>query len=426
MTEMRITQDTKRKDWTYEHQSNGKKQLLKLGFPDTPDGCRRAGAWAIQLANKYEATTVQIALTKTHARALAEGVQLGSYAFDIYKKQARTVQEITFETGDEQELDLGMVFGQLTNYARDLINIPANHMNSAQLVAEAKSIPGVKATIRDEAWLKKKGMECLLAVNRGSANKPVLIELSYGAKKDHIALVGKGVTYDTGGLNLKLEALEWMKADMGGAAAVLAIMRGASQLKIKQGLRAYIPVVENSIGPAAQRTGDIITSYSGTTIEIMNTDAEGRLILADALTYAQEFKPKEIIDFATLTGACIVALGHEAAGVYGDNKLCLELMDCGEKTGDLCWQMPLLEEFDRHMDSDNADVSNAGKNKLIGGSIQAASFLKRFVNEDQKWVHLDIAGTAFRKTKPLVQPHYQSQGANGGGVRLVLEYLRTI
>ncbi len=423
--ELHIERDETLTDWTYEHAGDQKKQHIALGFPDTPDGCRRAGAWAMQLAQKYKATHVTLTLTKHHSRALAEGVQLGSYAFDIYKEHERTVDEIHFTQGEEKELDLGMLFGEATNYARDLINTPANDMNSKALIAAAKNIPGVKVTVRDKAWLKKRGMGGILAVNQGSANKPALIELSYGPKKDHVALVGKGVTYDSGGINIKLEALEYMKADMGGAAAVLAVMRAAAQLKLKTGLRGYIPVVENMLGASAQRTGDIITSYAGKTVEIMNTDAEGRVILADALTYAQEFKPKEIIDFATLTGACIVALGHEAAGAYGDNELCLDLMDAGEKTGDLCWQLPLLEEFDRHMDSPIADVSNAGKNKLIGGSIQAAAFLQRFINPGQRWAHLDIAGTAFRKTKPLVQPHYQSQGANGGGVRCVLEYLRS-
>lgn len=425
MTEMRITTHPKKDDWTYEHRNNGKTQELILAHPTNAYDTRRAGAWAIQLANQYRATQVTLALTTKHSRALAEGVVLGSYQFNTYKKHQSTVTDILYETGNEADIDLGMVFGEATNYARDLINTPANDMNSAGIIAAAEQIPGVKVIVRDEKWLKKRGMNCILAVNQGSANKPALVELSYRPKKDHVALIGKGVTYDSGGLNLKLEGLEYMKADMGGAAAVLAVMRAAAQLKLATGLRAYVPVVENMTGPAAQRTGDIITSYASHTIEITNTDAEGRLILADALTYAQEFAPKEIIDFATLTGACIVALGHEAAGLFGDEKLCTALHKTGEATGDRCWQMPLYEEFDRHMDSDVADIANRGKNKLIGGSAQGASFLKRFINDGQRWAHLDVAGTAFRKTSPLVKPHFHSKGANGGGVRCVLEYLRT-
>lgn len=419
-----ITRNEDIKDWKYKHTTDGEEKL-ELGFPHDREGSRRAGAWAIELANKYEATHVKLDLSEKYAREVAEGVEHGSYKYDRFTKQEFTVEEIEFLSGKQEDIDLGMAMGEATNYARDLINTPANIMNSEQLATEAESLEGVEVTIRDEKWLKKKGMRLVLSVNQASKNPAKFIELSYGTGKQHIALCGKGVTFDTGGLSIKpSKGMQWMKADMGGAAAVLAVFKFAAEMQLPVTLKGYIPCVENAISGDATRVSDVIESYDGTSVEIMNTDAEGRLILADAIAYAAEQKPRIIIDLATLTGSALVSLGHEYTAVMGDEQTCKELINAGETAGDFSWQLPLNEEFLKQFESKVADTTNVGKQNL-GGASQGGAFLKQFVPDGQKWVHMDIAGTAFRENAPLVKPTWQRFGANGGAVRLLLEWLRT-
>jgi leucyl aminopeptidase len=262
----------------------------------------------------------------------------------------------------------------------------------------------------------------ILGVGAGSMNDPRLIVLRYrgGAKTARpTALVGKAITFDTGGISIKPSArMEDMKYDKMGGCAVLGILKAAALLKLRKNLIGIVPAAENMPSGTAYRPGDILRSYSGKTIEIINTDAEGRLILADALAYAAEQDPREIIDLATLTGACVVALADAASGAFGDEEIVARLVEVGKRTGDRAWPLPVFEEFGDKMKSDVADIKNSSGDAW-GGASNAAAFLKFFVQDGIPWVHLDIAGTAWvNKPKP-----YHPLGATGAGVRLVTEYL---
>jgi leucyl aminopeptidase len=280
----------------------------------------------------------------------------------------------------------------------------------------------LKCRIYEQAELEELGMNALVGVGKGAAEPPRLIVLEYrgpSAGERPVALIGKGITFDSGGISIKPGAgLEEMKTDMGGAAAVLGTMEAAAGLRLAVNLVGIIPTAENMPDGKAFRPGDVLTSLSGQTIEITNTDAEGRLILCDALHFAQQFEPLEMIDLATLTGACVVALGHEASGVMGNNqRLVDELKQAGEECGERIWQLPLWEEYGETMKSDIADLRNAGSRD--GGSITAGWFLKQFVGKNE-WAHLDIAGTAWSdKARP-----YSPKGATGVGVRLLIQYLQ--
>jgi leucyl aminopeptidase len=261
----------------------------------------------------------------------------------------------------------------------------------------------------------------ILGVGQGSAHEPRLIVLRYrggGKSAPPSVVVGKAITFDTGGISIKPSAsMEEMKFDKMGGCAVLGIMRAVALLKLKINLVGIVPSAENMPSGTAYRPGDILTSYSGKTIEIINTDAEGRLILADALSYACEQDPKEVIDLATLTGACVVALGHHASGAFGDERIVERLKQVGAATGDRAWPLPLYDEYGDDMKSEVADIKNSGGR--WGGASTAAAFLKFFVKKGTAWAHLDIAGTAWTtKTQP-----YHPVGATGAGVRLVTEYL---
>jgi leucyl aminopeptidase len=312
------------------------------------------------------------------------------------------------------------------NIARILANEPSNVMTPAALAKaalEATRGIGVRCTVRDEHWLRRKKMNAILAVAQGSENPPRLVMLEYnpaGAKGAPIALVGKGVSFDSGGISIKpSNGMEKMKYDMSGGAAVIAAVQALAKLEIRQRVVGIVPFVENMPSGSAQRPGDVIKTYSGKYVEVLNTDAEGRLILADALAYAQEFKPQAIIDLATLTGACVVALGHEAIGMMGtDDALKARLKEAGEKTGERVWELPLWQEYFEAIKSDVADIKNVGARGA--GTITAAMFLKEFVG-NYPWVHLDIAGTAWveKTSHPYLNP-----GPSGVGVRLLVEAIR--
>lgn len=365
---------------------------------------------------------------KTIASHLAFGFRLRNYEFKKYlskKNDPPKLNSVTIsseETSGATRLFKSLEkIGQGVFMARDLVNEPANILTPAEFMKRAKTLSklGVKIKVLDEAQMKKLKMNSLLSVGVGSVNKSYLVVMEWnGGKKSEkpATFVGKGVTFDTGGISIKPSAgMGDMKGDMGGAACVTGLMCALAGRKAKANVVGIIGLVENMPDAAAQRPGDIVTSASGQTIEVLNTDAEGRLVLADALWYAQKFyKPKFMIDLATLTGAILVALGQEHAGIFGnDDKLCEQLRTSGEVTGEKVWRLPLGSAYDKMIDSPIADMKNIGGR--YAGSITAAQFLKRFVDKDIPWVHIDVAGTAMNSPKTAVN---QSWGS-GFGVRLL-------
>lgn len=317
-------------------------------------------------------------------------------------------------------LVLGQAVGEGVGLAKELANRPGNHCTPTHLADTAKSLAkqfGFKAEILDKKAVEKLGMGSFLSVAQGSDEPLRFIVLKYeGAAKAQapVVLVGKGITFDTGGISLKPGAeMDEMKFDMGGAASVLGTMRAVGELKPKLNVVALIPACENMPSGKAVKPGDVVTSMSGQTIENLNTDAEGRLILCDALTYAERFKPAAVVDVATLTGACVIALGHVRSGMYAsDDELAAQLSQAGEVALDPCWRMPLDDDYAEGLKSNFADVPNiAGR---AGGSITAAKFLQRFASK-YRWGHLDIAGTAWKSGA--------AKGATGRPVGLLTHFL---
>lgn len=309
--------------------------------------------------------------------------------------------------------------------ARDLVNEPGNVKSPEELARRARELAeetGLGCTVLERRDLEREGFGALLGVAQGSVREPRLIVLEYhggGEEQQPIVLIGKGVVFDAGGISLKpAEKMDEMKMDMAGGAAVLGTLSAAARLRLPVNLIGLIPAVENLPSGSAIRPGDILTSLSGKTIEVLNTDAEGRLILADTLTYAKRFAPRTVIDIATLTGACIIALGHEASAVLGNHDgLVRALRNAGERCGERLWQLPLWDEHSKLLKSEVADLKNtAGR---PAGTITAAAFLRAFA-EDFSWAHLDIAGTAWEDKGAPGRP----QGGTGVGVRLLVQYLR--
>ncbi|HEY3307386.1 MAG TPA: leucyl aminopeptidase [Desulfuromonadaceae bacterium] len=381
-------------------------------------------------------TTLHLAgKENTAIEAVCEGTLLGSYIFEHYKTKDKD-QRFHFDrmclllpkgstTGNARaRVDRTHIICQGVRLARDLVSQPGNVATTGFLANTARELAvryPLQCSVYEQEDLEKMEMNALLAVGKGAAEPPRLIVLKYrgaGEKDRPVVLVGKGITFDSGGISIKPGAgMEEMKTDMAGAAAVLGIMEAAAGLKLPVNLVGIIPTAENMPDGKAFRPGDVVTSLSGTTIEITNTDAEGRLILSDALHFAQKYRPLAMIDLATLTGACVVALGHLASGLMGnDQRLVGALKRAGERSGERVWELPLWDGYGETMKSDIADLKNAGSRD--GGSITAAWFLKQFVGKT-RWAHLDIAGTAWSdKTLP-----YSPKGATGVGVRLLLEYL---
>ena len=304
--------------------------------------------------------------------------------------------------------------------ARECANRPGNHCTPAILADEAKRLGkdfGLQVEVLNRKDVEKLGMGCFLAVAQGS-NEPLkfIVARYEGAGKSSapLVLVGKGITFDTGGISIKPAGdMDEMKFDMGGAASVLGTLRAVAELKPKINVIGIIPACENMPSGTAVKPGDVVTSLSGQTVEILNTDAEGRLILCDALTYAERFKPAAVVDIATLTGACVVALGHHRSGLFcADDALATELNDAGQRALDPCWRMPLDDEYDDGLKSNFADMGNVGPR--AGGAITAAMFLKRFTSK-YAWAHLDIAGTAWKSGA--------AKGATGRPVPLLTEFV---
>lgn len=361
-------------------------------------------------------------------KTVVHGALIGAYKFDRYlaeKTPSIEVFEIV-ENNNPQEAENGAKAGQITgeavNIARDLINEPASVVTPEYLAETALQIEGLETKVMDEDEVGEMGMDAFLAVSYGSAEEPKFIHMKYtpdGTPSKKIAIIGKGLTFDSGGLDLKPpKSMRNMKTDMSGAAAVIGIMSKIRELKPNVEVHALIAATENMPGCAAYKPGDIIRALNGKTIEVDNTDAEGRLTLADAIAYAAKLDVNEIIDIATLTGACIVALGEEAAGIMGNNQELIDnLIKAGEKGAERFWQLPLYPEHATAIKSPVADIKNTGST-TGGGAMTAAAFLKEFT-DNKNWAHIDIAGPAYLEKEMRGTP----KGASGFTVASLIEYL---
>jgi leucyl aminopeptidase len=372
------------------------------------------------------------------AAAVVEAAVLALYKFTEFKpdRDEAALQSLVICVSPKADLPACKAAGrraqlvaESSNFARSLGNLPGNVIYPATLAERARQLAddcGLRCTVLDKKALHRGGFGGLLAVGGGSAHEPRLTVLEYrgaGADQKPVALVGKAITFDTGGISIKpADKMDEMKFDKCGGCAVLGILRAAAQLKLPLNLLGVIAAAENMPGATSYRPGDIITSYRGkdpraTTIEVLNTDAEGRIVLGDALAYARERQPQAILDFATLTGACVVALGNFAAGLFGnDDSLLEKLRAAGERSGERVWPLPLWKDYRELIQSDVADHKNQGPR--AGGAITAAAFLAKYVG-DTPWAHFDMAGTAWTTEE---RP-YLAKGATGFGVRLVLDAL---
>ncbi len=365
--------------------------------------------------------------------AIIEAAAIGTYAWDKYKSKDKDnknvkIKQITIAANAQKAYNDAVTICQGVGLTRDLVNDNADTITSDHLEKTVRGLVKAKKNIRLEILnrkeLKAKGLYLHLAVNQGSRREPKLIIVRYSAGKKnegYSAFIGKGLTFDTGGLNLKpTGGIETMKIDMSGAAAVCGILKNVLNLGIKKNLLFVLAVAENCIGSAAYKPGDVITGYAGKSVEIGNTDAEGRLVLADAIAYTvKNYKPSRIIDLATLTGACVVALGFDYSGLFSNNnELADQLLRAAEKTDDRAWRLPVYAELKDYIRSPIADLKNISSVKG-GGACTAAEFLHQFTG-DTVWAHLDIAGSAYAEGCGRM---YYGYGATGAGVRLLTHYL---
>lgn len=420
--------------------------LMGLGMKDevTLDRIRQAMGTAFKQVRQIGAPTFSVPIfgadaikvpASNIAQAMVEGAILGGYRFTHYRSEkegsSKDVRAMTLLANRANQVSAmksgvrrGEASAKATWFARDLCNHPANVMTPSRVVQEAQNIAkefSVKLTVLERKDQEKAGMGGMLGVSRGSQEPPKFIVLEYaGAKKKErpVVLVGKTVTFDSGGISLKpSENMEQMKADMTGGAEVLGTVRAAAQLRLPLNIVGILPATENMPGGRATKPGDILRMLNGKTVEVQNTDAEGRLILADGLAYAARFNPQCLVDIATLTGACIVALGQFAIGMMGnDDALKADLKQAGEQAGERVWEMPLWEEYFEQLKSDVADMRNIGGRG--GGMITAGMFLSKFVG-DCPWVHLDIASTDWSSSE---RP-YIGKGPTAIGTRLLVQWL---
>lgn len=418
--------------------------VVGLGKQDkfTPDSIRSVAAESCKFLRKLGvkriATIVHgagiggIAPEKA-AQALTEGSILGLYTFRKHitkEPEHGQIDELLIAERDgnkiptlEHGVRLGRILAEATNLARDLINEPANYMTPADMAEVARKVAvdnGLELTVFDRDEMKKLGMGALLGVAQGSKQPPKFIMLSYrgdDTSKSTLGLVGKGLTFDSGGISIKpSEGMDEMKGDMAGGATVIAAMKAIAELKLKINVTGLIPATENLPGGTALKPGDVLSAMNGKTIEVVNTDAEGRLILADALSYARKQGFSPLIDIATLTGACRVALGDICTGAFGNNQEVIsKVIKAGEEAGEKIWQLPMFEEYKEKNKSDVADIKNSGGR--YGGAITAAQFLSEF-SQDTPWTHLDIAGTSFASKEKA----YVVKGASGVMVRTLVNF----
>jgi leucyl aminopeptidase len=416
--------------------------LVGLGDRDalTPDALRRAGAALAKRAGKAKsvATTLLDALPgksgtdlAAAAQALAEGVALGTYRFIKYKQKGEpsTLERFVVlgkrDAAVQSALERGAAVAQAVARARDLVNEPAGSLTPRALAGEAERAAeegGLSIEILDEVAIANEGLGGLLGVSQGSDEPPRLVKLIYeprGRATGTVALVGKGITFDSGGLSIKTaEGMETMKTDMSGAAAVIGAMSVLRKAGVKTRVVAFVPTTENMPGGRAIKPGDVLKIRNGKTVEVLNTDAEGRLILADGLSLAVEEKPDAIIDLATLTGACVVALGPKVAGLMGnDDDWLAQVRSAADRAGELVWPLPLPQEYRKDLDSEIADLKNITGGRHAG-ALTAGLFLSEFVGE-VPWAHLDIAGPA----RASSDDGYQVKGGTGFGVRTLVEAL---
>ena len=421
-----------------------KKKILLIGLGEKKNWNLRHAVLAARritnLAKNYKVKSVTIGLetlaasgvsSERLAQTVTENMVLADYVFNQYKKdkgEQFTVNQAVLAVSKmalksvSAGVKIGEVVGAQVNYARDLGNTPGGEMTPTLLANRAKEVGRVnhiKVTVLNQKQMEANKMGAILGVAKGSSEEPKFIIMEYyGGKKNDapFVFVGKGVTFDTGGLNLKPEdhMLDmWM--DMCGGAAVISALGAIAKLKLPVNVMGLVPAVENMPGGAGYRPGDLLKSLSGKYIEVLNTDAEGRVILADALTYAERYKPRLVVDVATLTGACMVALGAQAAGLFTpDDKIANELLTAGEISGDYLWRLPLWEEYEDEVKGTFGDVQNMGKSRY-GGAITAAMFLYQFAKK-YPWVHIDIAGTM-----KAVDGQGLAKGATGTGTRVLIE-----
>ncbi|MFI5417708.1 MAG: leucyl aminopeptidase [Candidatus Lutacidiplasmatales archaeon] len=444
----------KRKELTVVHRPDGKGRVILIGLGGASsvdaDTVRRAAAEAVRSLKGKGVRTVGFRLpsfvservtSEAAVRALADGAMLGGYEFMKYKSTRDSrVEEATIFLGDgftreeaalKKALEQELTLLDCVLWTRDIANVPADTATPAWLAEEAKRMGkevGIKVTVFDEEKLAEMKCGGILGVGGGSIHPPRMIVLEYagGARSGKtVAVVGKGITFDSGGISLK-PALHMgdMKFDKSGACAVMGIMRAAALLKAPPKVVGVMACAENLPGPSAYRPGDVVRSYNGKTIEILNTDAEGRVVLSDALGYVvDKHHPDEVIDLATLTGACVVALGDDTAAVVStDDRLARGLLDASAATGEPLWRLPLTDYHRELVKSDLADVRNSTEIPPAG-VLTASAFLETFVGKTP-WAHLDIAGPAYTNaTTRKYQPAYQNPGATAFGVRLVTRYL---
>jgi len=411
--------------------------LVGLGKTDqvSADKVRQAGGKAATHLRsigitKAALSTDFLTALKISPAEFIEGALLGLYTYRRYKKDEdkKSLENITLLAKSTRELTDGLKRVEAVSagvyFARDLVNTPANDMTPTHLAKAASSLRTKRLSVRilNKHDVKKIGMGAFLAVAKGSREEPRFIVLDYkGAKGAPVVLIGKSITFDSGGISLKpSEGMEKMKYDMAGGAAVLGVIKAVAALQLPIHLVGMLPATENLPGGTATKPGDVVKSLSGKTVEIINTDAEGRLVIADAIAYAKRLKPRAIIDIATLTGACLIAFGNETIAMMGnDRKLMDALKKSGELTYERVWEMPLFEEYKEYLKSDIADIKNIGGRN--GGLVTAAYFLYEFAG-DTPWVHLDIAGTAWaEKEKP-----YVPKGASGIGTRLICDIIKKL
>jgi leucyl aminopeptidase len=421
------------------------RRALVVGLGDRgefqPERARVAGAIAARTAGSMDATSITLAgpdgeETRVLATAAVEGAILGSYRFDRYKSKpngdqdsGKHLEELTW-LGDSilsDAVEAARVGAEAENFARELQDLPSNVVTPSYLAGRAKAIADEHASVTCEVMgrqqIAEKGMGGLVAVSQGTAEEPQLIVLRYqaGGDGETLGLVGKGVTFDSGGISIKPSGgMHEMKMDMSGAAAVLEAVSAIAKLELPINILAVIPSTENMPSGTAVKPGDIITQLNGKTVEVNNTDAEGRLILADALAYSVELGADRIVDLATLTGAVIVALGSTYAGlISNDDDFAAEVEGAGGRTGELAWRLPLHPEYKDLTKGTVADLTNASS-KRKASTIYAGSFLEEFV-DGKPWVHLDIAGTAWD-----IGREYTGKGPSGFGTRLLIDLARSI
>ncbi|WP_067794292.1 leucyl aminopeptidase [Actinomadura formosensis] len=397
--------------------------------PSAEDLRRAAGAAVRSLAGTGRVAVALPAESAESVQAVALGALLGAYSFDAYRTgdgHKSPVEEIRLvgPAAEEAAVERARTLAASVKLVRDLVNTPPSHLSPEDFAAEAGRVAaetGLAIEVLDEKALVEGGYGGLVGVGQGSVNPPRLVRLAYthAEASKTLVLVGKGITFDSGGLSLKpTEAMDWMKSDMGGAAAVLGALAAIAELGLKVNVVGYLTIAENMPSGTAQRPSDVLRVYGGKTVEVLNTDAEGRLVMADALVRAGEDSPDLIVDVATLTGAQLVALGTRTTGVMAnDDDVREKVVAAAERAGEPSWGMPLPEELRKGLDSAVADIANISGERW-GGMLVAAVFLKEFVPDGVKWAHLDIAGPSFHKGEPY---GYTPKGGTGAAARTLIQ-----